>query len=289
MATKSKTADMSMESKVVLITGATSGIGKATAVGIAKMGATVVLMSRDRERGEDAEHDIRRLSGNDDVHMIFCDLASFDSIRRCCDEFRIKFGRLDVLINNAGVWDFKRKESEDGIERTLAVNFLAPFLMTNLLLDMLRRSAPSRIVNVASALHLGKVNFDDIELKKSFSGFSAYSQSKLCVILFTRLLAMKLKGTGVTANCMHPGMVNTNLGRDSGTAARSFLKLFGASPEKGARTSIYLASSPDVRKVSGEYFANQKPKASSRESYDMEVASRLWEVAEKYVGMAHKG
>ncbi len=274
-----------MKGKVVLITGATSGIGKATAIGLAKLGATVLFTTRDQSRGESAKKEIRESSGSEDVHSIECDLASLDSIRRCAAELKSKYDRLDVLINNAGQWDFKRRETVDGIERNFAVNFLAPFLLTNLLLDLLKKSTPSRIVNVASGLHGGKVNFDDIQLKKSFSGYRSYSQSKLCLILFTRLLSKKLEGTGVTVNCLHPGMVSTSLGRDSGLIAGVFFKWLGKSPEEGAKTSIYLATSNEVDGVSSEYFVNSKVKRSSKESYDMETAERLWKVAEKYVGI----
>jgi NAD(P)-dependent dehydrogenase (short-subunit alcohol dehydrogenase family) len=278
-----------MKGKVVLITGGTSGIGKATATELARLGATVVFTTRDPARGEAARKEIQEASGSEDVQSIVCDLASFDSIRGCAAEFRSRFPKLDVLINNAGVWDFKRRETVDGVERAFAVNFLAPFLLTNLMLDLLKQSAPSRIINVASALHRGRVNFDDIEFKKHYSGFRAYSQSKLCLILFTRLLSKRLESTGVTANCVHPGMVKSNLSRDSGLALRFFFKLLGTSPEKGARTSVYLASSPEVEGVTGEYFSNRKAQRSSRESYDMDTAERLWKITEVYVGLTNTG
>ena len=274
-----------MKGKVVLITGGTSGIGRATAIELARLGTTVVFTTRDQTRGEIAKKEIREVSGSENVQSIVCDLASFDSIRGCATEFRSRFPRLDVLINNAGTWDFKRRETVDGVERAFAVNFLAPFLLTNLMLDLLKQSAPSRIINVASALHRGKVNFDDIEFKRHYSGFRAYSQSKLCLILFTRLLSKRLEGTGVTVNCVHPGMVKSNLGRDSGLVMRFFFRLLGSSPERGARTSVYLASSPEVDGVTGEYFSNRTAQRSSRESYDMETAERLWKLAEAYVGL----
>ena len=276
-----------MKGKFVLITGGTSGIGRATAIELARLGATVVFTTRDLARGEAARKEIQEASGSEDVQSIVCDLASFDSIRGCTAGFKSRFPKLDVLINNAGTWDFKRRETVDGVERAFAVNFLAPFLLTNLMLDLLKQSAPSRVINVASALHRGKVNFDDIEFKRHYSGFRAYSQSKLCLILFTRLLSNRLEGTGVTANCVHPGMVKSNLSRDSGLALRFFFKLLGTSPEKGARTSVYLASSPKVEEVTGEYFSNRTAQRSSRESYDMETAERLWKIAEAYVGLTN--
>jgi NAD(P)-dependent dehydrogenase (short-subunit alcohol dehydrogenase family) len=274
-----------MKDKVVLITGATSGIGKETAVGLAKLGATIVFTTRDMDRGRTTKEEIIRESKNDKVDYIHCDLASFDSIRSCCKEFRTKYERLDVLINNAGTWDFKRRESADGIENTFAVNYLAPFLMTNLLLDILKNSAPSRIINVASTMHTRArtINFDDVELKKSFSAWKAYSQSKLAVILFTKILAEKLKDTGVTVNCLHPGMVATNIYRNTNVLFRTFARLFGKNPKEGAETSIYLASSPEVEKITGEYFVDKKIKQSSAESHNMETAKKLWDMSVHYV------
>ena len=246
-----------MKGKIVLITGATSGIGKETAKGLAVQDATIVFTTRNEERGKTTQKEIMEATNNKKIFPIFCDLASFDSIRKCCDEYKTRYKTLDVLVNNAGVWDFKRKESKDGIENIFATNYLAPFLMTNLLLDLLKKSAPSRIINVASALHSGTINFDDLENKKHFSGTKAYAQSKLAIILFTRLLAKKLEGTGVTVNCVQPGLTRTNLGRDAGVITNGMFKLFGKSPKKGAETSIYLASSNKVKDISGEYFVDK--------------------------------
>jgi NAD(P)-dependent dehydrogenase (short-subunit alcohol dehydrogenase family) len=274
-----------MKGKVVLITGATSGIGKETAVGLAKLGATIVFTTRDIDRGRMTKDEIIKESANNIVDYIHCDLASFDSIRSCCKEFRSKCERLNVLINNAGTWDFKRRESADGIENTFAVNYLAPFLMTNLLLDILKKSAPSRIINVASTMHTRArtINFDDEELKKSFSAWKAYSQSKLAVILFTKLLAEELKDAGVTVNCLHPGMVATNIYRNANFLFQAFPKLFGKNPKEGAETSIYLASSPEVEKITGEYFVDKKIHSSSAESHNMETAKKLWNMSVNYV------
>ena len=205
-----------MKGKIVLITGATSGIGKATAAELARRGAAIVFTARDEGRGAAAREEIIRESGGGSVESVHCDLSSFDSIRSCCASFAARYPALHVLINNAGVWDFTRRLSRDGIENIFAVNYLAPFLMTNLLLDTLKKSAPSRIVNVGSGLHGGTINFDDIEFSGSFSAVKAYRQSKLAILLFTRLLALKLEGTGVTVNAVHPGFVSTNLGRDAG-------------------------------------------------------------------------
>jgi NAD(P)-dependent dehydrogenase (short-subunit alcohol dehydrogenase family) len=270
-----------MKDKIVLITGATSGIGKATATALANLGATIVFTTRDDAKGAATREDITRLTGNNNIEMVHCDLASFESIRACCAEFTEKYQQLHVLINNAGTWDFKRRESKDGIENIFATNFLAPFLMTTLLLDVLKQSAPSRIISLSSGLHSGTINFDDIEFKRKFSGFKAYAQSKLGIILFTRLLAKNLEGTGVTVNCVHPGMVKTDLGRDAGTISRGMFKVMGVDPAKGAETSIYLSSTPDL-KTTGEYWFKKEVKTSSKNSYDMQLAQKLWDVAVKY-------
>jgi len=271
-----------MKDKTVLITGATSGIGKATAIGLANLGATIVFTTRDDAKGAATREDIARLTGNNNMEMLHCDLASFESIRACCAEFKEKYQQLHVLINNAGTWDFKRRESKDGIENIFATNFLAPFLMTTLLLDVLKESVPSRIISLSSGLHSGTINFDDIEAKRKFSGFKAYAQSKLAIILFTRFLAKNLEGTGVTVNCVHPGMVKTDLGRDAGAIARGMFKIMGSDPAKGAETSIYLASAPEVETRTGEYWFKKEVKKSSKTSYDMDVAQKLWDVAVKY-------
>ncbi len=278
-----------LKGKVVLITGATSGLGKETARELARLGATIVFTTRDDEKGKETLEELQRTSGNKDIHVLFCDLASFDSIRACCDEYKSKFERLDVLINNAATWDYTRRLSKDGIENIFATNFLAPFLMTHLLLNLLKKSSPSRIINLTSGLHSGIINFKDIEFKQKFSGFKAYRQSKLGVILFTRLLAKKLKGTQVTVNCVHPGINRTKLGRDAGRISQAVFKMMGKDPKIGAQTSIYLASSPEVEGVTGEYFYKKEKKESSKESYDMEMAKSLWDASVRYVGFDNDG
>jgi len=272
-----------LKNKIVLITGATSGIGKETALGLAKLGATIVFTTRDNLKGEKTKKELITATNNENIDMLKCDLASFESIKNCCKEFKSKYDSLHVLINNAGVWDFKRRESKDGIENIFATNFLAPFLMTNLLLDVLKKSSPSRIINVTSGMHYGTINFDDIEFKQNFSGAKAYRQSKLGLILFTRLLAKKLEGTGVTVNTVHPGMNKTDLGRDAGGFSKMIFKMMGKDPQRGAETSIYLASSSDVENITGEYFAKKEIKKSSKESYDMDLAKKLWDVSKKYL------
>jgi len=272
-----------LKNKIVLITGATSGIGKETALGLAKLSATIVFTTRDSLKGEKTKKELIAATNNENIDMLQCDLASFESIKNCCKEFKSKYDRLHVLINNAGVWNFKRRESKDGIENIFATNYLAPFLMTNLLLDVLKKSNPSHIINLTSGMHYGTINFNDIEFKQNFSGIKAYRQSKLGLILFTRLLAKKLEGGNVTVNCVHPGMNKTDLGRDAGGFSRMIFKLMGKDPKIGAETSIYLASSPDVENITGEYFAKKKIKRSSKESYDMDLAKQLWDVSKKYV------
>src|ERR687894_749095 len=272
-----------MGEKVCLITGATSGIGKATAMGLANMGASVVMVGRDRGRGEAAIAHIKEKSGNASVDLMLADVSSQEEIRRLADEFKEAYPRLDVLINNAGVFRSERITTADGLEMTFAINHLAYFLLTNLLLDVLKASAPSRIVNVSSGDHSnGTIDFDDLQGKKGYKGAKAYSQSKLANVLFTYELARKLEGTGVTANCLHPGVVGTNLGSGVsgffGFMVRALRPLM-ISPEKGAQTSVYLASSPEVEGVSSRYFVKKAETRSSDESYDERIARRLWEVS----------
>jgi retinol dehydrogenase-14 len=273
----------SMRGKVCLITGGNSGIGKATALGLANTGATVVVVGRDRGRGEAAVAEIRGKSGNGSVDLMLADLSSQESIRQLAKDFKDTYQRLHVLINNAGVFLSKRTVTVDGIETTFAVNHLAPFLLTNLLLDVLEASAPARIVNVTSSgERSGAINLDDLQGEAKYSGFRAYNQSKLAMILFTYELARRLEGTGVSANCVHPGVVVTNLGSGSSGSFGLLLRLmrpFFSSPEKGAEPSIYLASSPEVEGVSGKYFAKKAEARSSEQSYNEEMGQRLWQVS----------
>jgi NAD(P)-dependent dehydrogenase (short-subunit alcohol dehydrogenase family) len=271
-----------MRGKICLITGATSGIGKETALALAKMGATVAFTARNTEKGRTTRDQIIAASNNEMVDFLECDLSNLSSVYDCCTNFREKYGRLHVLINNAGIWERERKVSKDGIENTFAVNHLAPFLMTNQLLDLMKKSAPSRIISVSSGLHGGTINFDDVEFKTKFSGMKAYRQSKLADMLFIKELSRRLVGTGVTANCLMPGLVATGLSRNSGASGRAFFRLFGSSPEKGAETSVYLASSPEVANVSGQCFRKRKVVNTSKESNDSELAKRLWDLSEKY-------
>jgi len=272
--------------KVCIVTGANTGIGKETALGLAKLGATVVMVCRDRDRGQAAQREIHEKSSAHRVELMICDLSSQNSIRQFAEGFKQQHNRLDVLVNNAGVVLRGRSMTEDGIESTFAINHLAYFLVTNLLLDLLKKSTPSRIVNVASAAHrYGKLDIGAWATGSNYSAFGAYSNSKLANVLFTYELARRLEGTGVTANCLHPGAVGTNLFRGLPRFLQALIKLMTIGPKRGARTSIYLACSPEVEGITGKYFAGRRQERSSEASYDIEAARRLWEVSEQLTGV----
>ncbi len=277
--------DKSMDGKTVLITGATSGIGQASAVGLAKRGATLVLVGRNEEKTKETVSDIKQETGNSNINYLLCDLASLASVRKLAKDFTASYPRLDVLLNNAGVIMFKRQLTVDGYEYTFAVNYLAHFLLSTLMLDVLKRSAPARIINVSSEAHAtGHLNFDDLMGARKYRPMGAYSQSKLAAILFTRELARRLAATGVTANCLHPGFVASNFGHNMGIGARFmflFLRPFQISVAKGAETSIYLASSPEVANLSGLYFTKKKSVEPSSEAKDDALAARLWDISEQ--------
>jgi len=276
-----------MTGKICIVTGANTGIGKETALGLAKLGATVVMVCRDRERGEAALREIKQKSRNDRVELMICDFSSQNSIRQFASDFKERHDRLDVLVNNAGVVLRERSMTEDGLESTFAINHLGYFLLTNLLLDVLKKSAPSRIVNVASTAHkYGKLDINSWVIGREYSTFAAYANSKLANVLFTYELARRLEGTGVTANCLHPGGVGTNLFRGLPKFMQALIKLVTISPERGARTSIYLASSPEVEGVTGKYFARRRQQKSSEASHNKEAAHQLWEVSEGLTGLS---
>src|ERR1051325_9742402 len=275
-----------MSGKVYLVTGANSGIGKETALALAKMGARVVMVSRDRARGEAALQEIKQQSGNTALELMLCDLSSQKPTRQFADEFKATHDGLDVLVNNAGVSLRKRTLTADGIEATFAINHLGYFLLTHLLLDLLKRSAPSRIVNVASDAHAyGKVDFENLQGQKKYGGARAYANSKLENIIFTYELARRLEGTGVTVNCLHPGAVGTNIFSALPKFVEAMIKWFTLSPAKGAETSVYLAASPDVESVNGKYFVKKAVAKSSESSYNKEVARRLWDVSAQLTGL----
>ena len=288
------TLNTSMQGKVCIVTGANSGIGKATALGLAQMGATVVMVCRNQSKGEQAQNEIKEKSENDAIDLMLADLSSQESIYRLAENVQQHYQQLHVLINNAGVANLSRRETVGGLEMTFAVNYLAPFLLTNLLLDKLKTSAPARIVNVSSGSHQsGYIKMDDLELEKGYRLMRAYGQSKLALVLFTYELARRLQGAGVTANCLHPGFVATNIGQNGvGSVGRSIVKLIfsrlGISPEEGAKTSIYLASSPEIEGVTGKYFIKSIPVRSAPISYDETLQRQLWEVSAKLVHLSVK-
>ena len=278
-----------MDGRVCMVTGASSGIGKETAEKLAERGARVVMVCRNRDKGGEALADIKKRSRNDFVELLIADFTSLASVRELVKAFEGGHDALHVLVNNAGVAQVRRSVTGDGFETTFQVDFLSHFLLTNLLLDVLKKSSPSRIVNVSSVGHFGgHIDFDDLQTERGYGVMKAYSRAKLAQVLFTYELARKLGGTGVTVNCLHPGAVATNIWGAS-LGPLSFVgkatKLFMMSPAKGAQTSVYLASSPEVDGVTGKYFDDKREEKSSAESYDEAVAKRLWEVSARMVGL----
>lgn len=280
-----------MAGKTVLVTGGTGGIGKATAIGLSAMGARVGITGRDRGRAEAAAADIVRQSGNESIDVFVADMSVQADVRRLAREVLDRYPRIDVLVNNVGGYWAHRHVTADGLEHTFALNHLAPFLLTNLLLERLKASAPSRVVTVSSgAQSMGRIDFDDLQGARNYSGQRAYNQSKLANVMFTYELARRLQGTGVTAMVVHPGVTATAFGAEDqawyfskgSSIARRFMK----SPAQGAESPIYLASSPEVEGVTGRYFANRKPKDSNKASYDTEAAARLWRVSAELVGLS---
>lgn len=283
-------AAANLEGRTCLVTGATSGIGEETAAGLARCGARVILVARSRERGEASVARVKTKTGNRAVELLLADLASQEQIRELAGQVLERCSSLHVLVNNAAVIHLSRQTTADGYEMTFAVNHLAYFLLTRLLLDRIVESRPARIVNVASNGHkYGKLDFDDLQSERSYSCVRVYGTSKLANVLFTYELARRLEGTGVTANCLHPGAVSTGLGMNNGRLGRIVIPLlrpFFLTPEAGAKTSIYLASSDEVENVSGKYFVKCKPKASSPDSCNEALAQRLWEKSSQLTGLA---
>jgi NAD(P)-dependent dehydrogenase (short-subunit alcohol dehydrogenase family) len=276
-----------MKNKVCLITGATSGIGEVTALELARRGATVVGVGRNPQRCAASALRIEEQGGGK-VDFLLADFSSLQQVRKMAEQFLQQYDRLDVLINNAGVFMLSRKETVDGFEVTFAVNHLAHFLLTDLLLPRLRASAPSRIINVSSDAHVGgKIFLDDMDLKHGFSGWKAYAQSKLANVLFTYELARRLEGSGVTANALHPGFVATRFAHNNGLLVNLSMRLIqrfgGKTVEQGAETPVYLASAPELERVSGKYFVEKQERRSAPVSYDLETAKRLWEISEQLV------
>lgn len=278
-----------MKNKTCLITGANSGIGKEAAIQLAKMGAHIVIVCRTSEKGEAAASEIQSKSGNGSVEFLVADLSSQASIRNLVLEFTRKHNRLDVLLNNAGIAPKRRQLSADGIEMTFAVNHLGYFQLANQLLDSLRAAAPSRIVNVSSDAHRsGVLDFDNLQAEKKFSTWGVYSLSKLLNLMFTFELARKLQGTGVSANALHPGFVSTSIFRDTPALLKMAVRVFALSVEKGAETSVYLASSPEVEGISGKYFVKKKEANPAAKALDAQAAQRLWSISEQLTGGREK-
>lgn len=282
-----------MHGKVVVITGVSSGIGKEAAVEMAARGAQVVAVARGRERGEAAVREIRARSGSSAVALELADLSSLAQVRDLASRLLAAHPRIDVLCNNAGLVLSRRRETADGFETQLAVNHLAPFLLTNLLLERLRQSAPSRIVNTSSRAHArAAISWDDLARTKHYSALGVYGETKLMNLLFTRELSRRLEGSGVTANALHPGVVRTSIGADGDLAFpvalvwKVALRFIGITPAEGAKTIVYLASSPDVARVSGEYFDECRISRSASRSRDPEAAVRLWQASARMVGLA---
>jgi NAD(P)-dependent dehydrogenase (short-subunit alcohol dehydrogenase family) len=282
--------DWNIENKLCLITGATSGIGQAAAVELARKGAHVVFTARDERKRDELLAELRRVSPSGRADALFGDLSSMKEVRRIAASFKERFDRLDVLVNNAGAIFPNRELTAEGFEQTFALNHLSYFLLTRELLDVLRASAPARIVNVASRAHQrGRMHFDDLQLERDYGAWRAYGQSKLANVLFTRELARRLEGSGITANCMHPGVVSTGFGK-SRPGLTSFLHRMAApfllTPEQGADTLIWLASSKEVQGRTGGYYVKRHEVAPSRAARDPEAARRLWDASERLVDKA---
>lgn len=286
----------SVEGKTCLVTGATSGIGTETALALAQQGAHVVISGRSAEKAEATRADIARASGNPNVRVLLADLSSLAEVRKLADSFLSIYPTLHVLVNNAGVVNTRRQLTVDGFESMFAVNHLAYFLLTNLLLGRMKQSAPARIVSVASDAHVfGSIDWDDLQSEHKFGGLPfvggmrVYGTSKLANILFNSELARRIEGSGVTANCLHPGMVRTGLGQNNAGVAATIAGLLmmpvALSPAKGAETTVYLASSPAVEGVSGRYFAKKREARLSGEARDASAARRLWEISAELVGL----
>jgi NAD(P)-dependent dehydrogenase (short-subunit alcohol dehydrogenase family) len=278
-----------MQNKVVIVTGATNGIGFESAKVLAGMDATIIGVGRNPQKCADAASQIKTATGNAKVEFLVADLAVQAQVRQLAATFKQKYNRLDVLLNNAGGYFAKRETNADGQEMTWALNHLNYFVLTNELLDVLKASAPARIVNVSSGAHSGAkgINFEDVEFKTGYSGWSAYSHSKLANVMFTYELARRLDGTKVTATVLHPGFVATGFGHNNGGLMRTGMnvvqKLVAKKPEQGAETSVYLASSPEVEGVTGKYFSDSTETRSSAVSYDVAAQQRLWELSEQMI------
>lgn len=279
-----------MVEKICMVTGSTSGIGLATAHALVEKGATVIMVGRNTQKANVIMKEIKQTTPDASVDALIGDLSEFDQVRQLTREFKENYQRLDVLINNAGGYYFRRTENSAGVEMTFALNHLGHFLLTNLLQEMILASAPARIVNVSSGSHIGQLlDFSNLQLTTGYTGMKAYGQSKLANLYFTYELARRLEGTGVTVNALHPGFVRTNIGANNfgplGSLVRKAIDLFAGDVSKGAATVVYLASNPDVSGVTGKYFVDCEPVPSSDASYDEATAKHLWEVSAEIVNL----
>jgi NAD(P)-dependent dehydrogenase (short-subunit alcohol dehydrogenase family) len=278
-----------MKGKVCLVTGATSGLGKATAKALAAQGATVVIGCRNREKGEVVKQEIAQATGNSSLDLMVADLASIESTKKGAADFLARYPKLHVLVNQAGLYVNERKVTSEGMETMFVVNHLSYFLLTNLLLEALKAGAPSRIVNGSGGIEAaGKIRFEDLQFEKKWSSMAALAQSKLGNFLFTYELARRLEGTGVTVNIMQPGGVKTELGKGQGGFFGFMMRMmrpFFLTPEQGADTLVWLASSPEVQGVTGKYFVKRIEKQSSARSHDKELAARLWKTSAELTGL----
>jgi NAD(P)-dependent dehydrogenase (short-subunit alcohol dehydrogenase family) len=281
-----KNMAVDMKGKVCMVTGANSGIGKIVSMELAKMGAQVVMVCRNPESGEQARSEITRNSGNSNIELMLADFRSMKSIRNMASEFKTRHDRLHVLLNNVAIIPTKRRVTPDDLEEQFEVNHISHFLLTHLLLDAIKASSPSRIINTSSGIHgRGKIDFEDLQSKRKYNAHNVYGATKLMNILFTYELARRLDGTGVTVNAYTPGFSKTRLDREYSALMRAMVSLMAKKPEKGAMTAIYLATSPDVEKVTAGYFQNMKSIESSQLSYDRDVRLRLWNISEKITGL----
>jgi NAD(P)-dependent dehydrogenase (short-subunit alcohol dehydrogenase family) len=275
--------------QTILVTGATNGIGKETARGLARMGAQVVIIGRDATKTEAVLQELRSSTGNPRIHALLADLSLQQEVRRVAEEFLSQYSRLDVLINNAGTVYQKRVITSEGFEATWALNHLSYFLLTHLLLERIRQSTPARIVNVSSSAHaFGKIAFDDLLAEKRYAGFDRYGMSKLGNVLFTTELAARLEGSGITVNAVHPGFVPVTFQNKATVGFRLFLmmtKPFAKTPEQGAATSIYAATATELATVTGKYFANSREKTVAKRAQDQELARRVWELSLHQTGL----
>ncbi len=274
----------------VLITGANSGMGKVLALELAKQNYHVIMLCRDEKRGREAQCEVIEKSGDKDVDLMICDLGSMASIKAFSQAFILKYDQLHILINNAGVVLPGRHQTKDGFELQFGVNHLGHFLLTGLLLPLLKKGEPSRIINVSSGAHkMGKIDFEDLQMTKSYKSINAYAQSKLAVVLFTKSLSEKLRGHQITVNCLHPGITGTQMGVDRNTGdgklLASIVKFIALTPEKGAKTTLYLATSPEVAHITGEYFYKKKIAKASKLVKDTALAKKLWDVSVQLTGI----